>query len=69
MLATQHVVHYLRGTYELGIRYHRDTLNPEHLWGWVDADWAGDIETRRCHTDYVLMVADVLTKSLSTPGL
>ena len=46
---------YLRGTYELGIRYHRDTLNPDHLWGWVDADWTGDIVTRRSHTGYVPM--------------
>jgi hypothetical protein len=56
MLAAEHVLHYLRGTYELGIRYHRDAFHPDQLWGWVDADWAGDIETRRSHTGYVLML-------------
>ena len=49
MLVAQHVLRYLRGTYELGIRYHRDAFHPDQLWGWVDADWAGDIETRRSH--------------------
>jgi hypothetical protein len=38
MFAAQDVLRYLRGTYELGIRYHRDALHPDHLWGWVDAD-------------------------------
>jgi len=26
------------------------------LWGWVDADWAGDTDTRRSHTGYILMM-------------
>jgi hypothetical protein len=25
------------------------------LWGWVDADWAGDTDTCRSHTGFVLM--------------
>jgi hypothetical protein len=56
MLETQHVLRYLHGTYELGIRYHRDTFHTDQLWGWVDTDWVGDIETRRSHTGYVLML-------------
>jgi hypothetical protein len=43
MLVAQHVLRYLRGTYELGIRYHRDVFHSDQLWGWVDANWAGDI--------------------------
>jgi len=30
--------------------------NPNVFWGWVDADWAGDTDTRRSHTGYVLMM-------------
>jgi len=26
------------------------------LWGWVDADLAGDTDTRRSHTGYILMM-------------
>jgi hypothetical protein len=55
MLSTQDVLRYLRDTYELGIRYHHNALNPDNLWGWVDTDWTGDIETRRSHIVYVLM--------------
>ncbi len=31
MLAAQHVLRYLRGTYELGIRYHRDAFHPDSV--------------------------------------
>jgi len=34
------------------IRYSRDSHeNPNVLWGWVDADWAGDTDTRRSTRD------------------
>ena len=26
------------------------------MWRWVDADWAGDTDTRRSHTGYILMM-------------
>jgi len=28
------------------------------LWGWIDADWAGDTDTRRSYTEYILMMND-----------
>ena len=57
MLAAEHVLCYLRGTWNQTIRYSRDSHdNPNVLWGWVDADWAGDTDTRRSHTGYVLMM-------------
>jgi hypothetical protein len=34
----------------------RDNIDRNTLWGWVDADWAGDTATRRSHTGYVLML-------------
>jgi hypothetical protein len=55
MISTQDILRYLHGTYELGIRYHHNALNPDLLWGWVDKDWEGDIETRHSHIVYVLM--------------
>ena len=57
MLAAEHVLCYLRGTWNQTICYFRDfhkILNV--LWGWVDADWAGDTDTRRSHTGYILMM-------------
>ena len=26
------------------------------LWGWVDSDWAADLDSRRSHTGYILML-------------
>jgi len=57
MLAAEHVLSYLRGTWNQTIRYSRDCHeNPNVLRGWVDADWAGDTDTRRSHTGYILMM-------------
>jgi len=46
-LATKRVLCYLRGTWNQTISYSRDShVNSNVLWGWVDADWAGDTNTR-----------------------
>jgi hypothetical protein len=55
MAAAEHVLRYLRGTYDKGILFSRGVKNANLLWGWVDADWAGDTDTRRSHTGFVLM--------------
>ena len=57
MLAAEHVLCYFHGTWNQTIRYSHDSHeNPNVLWGWVDADWAGDTDTRRSHTRYILMM-------------
>jgi len=57
VLAAEHVLCYLRGTSNQTICYSRDSHeNHNVLWGWVDADWAGDTDTRRSHTGYILMI-------------
>jgi hypothetical protein len=53
---------YLAGTVDLCIHNGRNKdcmiegreLN--RLWGWVDADFAADLDTRRSHTGYVMMM-------------
>ena len=51
ILAAEHVLCYLRGTWNHTIRYSRDSHeNTNVLWGWVDANSAGDTDTRRSHT-------------------
>ena len=57
MLAAEHVLSYLRGTWNQTIRYSRDSHeDPKVLWGWVDADWAGNTDTRQSHTGNILMM-------------
>ena len=55
MAAAEHVLRYLRGMYEKGILFSRGVKHANLLWGWVDADWAGDTDTLRSHTGFVLM--------------
>ena len=56
MDAANHVLRYLRGTYDQAIVYQRSSDMASVLWGWVDSDWAADLDSRRSHTGYVLMM-------------
>jgi hypothetical protein len=58
MLAAEHVLRHLRGTYNEYIQFSRDVPRSLRnvLWGAVDSDWAGDTDTRQSHTGYVLML-------------
>jgi len=53
MLAAKRVLRYLKGTLTRGIVYRPP---PKGLTGYSDADWAGDISTRRSTTGYVVML-------------
>jgi len=58
MEAAEHVLCYLRATWNETNTYTRGSRRVNELWGWVDADWAGDTDTRRSHTarGYILMM-------------
>jgi hypothetical protein len=56
MDAANHVLRYLRGTFDQAIIYQRSHDMANVLWGWVDSDWAADLDSRRSHTGYVLMM-------------
>jgi hypothetical protein len=53
LLAAKRVLRYLCGTSSLGITY---CPPPLRLTGYSDADWAGDVNTRRSTTGYVVML-------------
>jgi hypothetical protein len=53
-VAAKRVLRYLKGTHDIGIKYGRGDLE---LYGYCDADWAGDKDTRRSTTAYVFMMA------------
>jgi hypothetical protein len=51
--AAKRILRYLQGTSSLGITYRPPPLR---LQGYSDADWAGDMDTRRSTTGYVVML-------------
>ena len=57
MDADHHVLRYLRATYDQDIVYEWTDNLANTIWGWVDSDWAADLDSRRSHTDYVLMIS------------
>ena len=54
--AVTRVLIYLRGTLNVGIIFSGSTLN---LYAFSDADWAGDLDSRRSTNGYVLYAAGV----------
>jgi len=53
LLAAKRVLRYLQGTSTYGITYRPPPLR---LQGYSDADWAGDTDTRRSTTGYIVML-------------
>ena len=57
MNAAKRILRYLAGTMEMGITYTAQPKSRENvLWGFADADHAGDPDSRRSVTRYVLMM-------------
>jgi len=53
------ILAYLRGTIDQCLDFTCPGIasrDHNHLWGWVDADYAGCQDTHRSHTGYVLML-------------
>ena len=46
MDAALHVLRYLRGTYDQAILYQHVHTLVDTLWGWVDSDWAANVDSR-----------------------
>ncbi len=61
MQAVKHLLRYLKGTSDLGLRYSKpkncgQVDRPNVLWGFVDSDWAGCPDSRRSTSGYALML-------------
>jgi len=53
------VLRYLRGTARLGLVFQKlETEKPRVLQGYINADYAGDLDQRRSTTGYVFTVAE-----------
>jgi hypothetical protein len=58
--AVTQIFAYVKDTTDVGLRYERPTSEgyTTEITGWVDADFAGDPETRRSTTGYIFMLAN-----------
>ena len=56
-VALKHLLHYLHGTRGKGITYHGyDDHGINQIYGFVDADFAGDTDTRRSRSGFLVML-------------
>ena len=64
MDVAEYCLKYLAGTADLCIHYGRtkdvkiEGRELNRLWGWVDADFAADLDTPCSHTGYVIMMSN-----------
>jgi hypothetical protein len=56
MTTAEHTLRYLRDTFDKSVCFSRDFPIVDTPWGWVDSDWAGDTDTNRSHTEYIIMM-------------
>jgi hypothetical protein len=57
--AVKRILRYLKGTLQYALCYQGDSLGSNRsvsIQGYVDADWAGDIDKRRSTSGYVFMM-------------
>eukprot|EP00961_Rhodomonas_salina_P073812 991962-Rhodomonas_salina.1 len=67
MIAARWILKYLAGTTEKGLTYETQPASRANLlWGFANADHAGDPDTRRSVTGYVLMLAGAAVSWSST---
>ena len=53
--AAKRILRYMKETKSIGIQFNRD--ESLELYGYCDADWAGELDSRRSTTGYVFMLA------------
>jgi len=54
--AAKRILRYLKGTLDHGICFNGNTDTKVVLSGFVDADWAGDVTTRKSQSGYVFQL-------------
>ena len=57
-VAAKRLLRYVKGTLELGLKFERS--NNFELVGYSDADWAGDVDTRKSTSGYVFMLGQAV---------
>ena len=55
--AVKWILRYIQGTVDVGLKFERDRTIDKHIVGYVDSDYAGDLDKRRSTTGYVFTMA------------
>ena len=55
--AVKWILRYIHGTTDIGLKFERDDRLGQNLVGYVDSDYAGDLDKRRSTTGYVFTLA------------
>ena len=50
------ILRYSRGTKDIGLVFHKNQNTCSNIVGYVDSDYAGDLDKRRSQTGYVFML-------------
>ena len=56
-VGVKRILRYLKGTMDYGLSFSSDGVG-DKLFGYSDADWAGDVDTRRSTSGYVFKIGD-----------
>ena len=56
-VGVKRVLRYLKGALNFGLRFSFNGKNPE-MFGFSDADWAGDVDTRRSTSGYIFQIGN-----------
>ena len=56
-IAVKRIFRYIKGTLNFGLKFSNDD-SERQLYGFSDADWAGDIDARRSTSGYVFKIAN-----------
>lgn len=55
--AVKWILRYIQATVDIGLEFERDHKHGQHVVGYVDSDYAGDLDKRRSTTGYVFTLA------------
>ena len=55
--AIKWILRYIQGTIDVGLKFQKVDKFDQHLIGYVDSDYAGDLDKCRSTTGYVFMMA------------
>ena len=64
-MGVKRILRYIKGSLHYGLRFYADDNSKDGLIGYTDADWAGDLDTRRSTSGYAFFLGNSVISWLS----